>query len=727
MTGTQADFETTRDTLAEYGIPVVGRTTSSREEAMATANEIGFPVVMKLVSPDVIHKTDVGVVLLDIRDAQAVGESYDLIMDRAHAAGAKRFDGILVQPFAPLGFELLVGARQDPVFGPVTMVGHGGRFVELWADVWPGVGVLEDHDVERMLSHTLAGRVIEGFRGPPLDKAAAIDLARKVSRLMADRPDVRELDLNPVFLYEAPLSRGDEGADSSNGAQLGRQGSAERGFCVVDARMILGEPVAYPRDEDLSYQRLRSLESIFGARSVAVVGASRPGSVGGLILKNSTKVPRLYPINPKRETLLGLKCYPDLHSLPEVPDVCVFAVRPDLTIAGFREFCELGGKGAIIVSDGFAEIGRHDLEAELVDISHEHGIVYIGPNGLGIFDNFSGLNTLFLPRHRSALPKRAGPVGIISQSGGVGMEVLEMAAADDLALGKWVSCGNASGVTIPELIVNMGDDPRIKVIGIYLEGLRNGLQFMEVARRVARRKPIIIIKGGMAGGAAATLSHTASLAGSFEAFRAACSQAGVYLLEELTEDPKLLINTMSMLTTQKPAKGRRAAVVSVGGGAAILLADALTAHGLSLSRFSPETTSALAALLPNRIHQANDGTGEQSVSNPLDLYGDANDDRVLASLRLLNQDPNTDLIVMAFYLQPPYISEYFVERLAELEQEMTKPLIMSLRGFSPYTLRSQEDLLSQGVHTYTVPMVKPLTMAVDIWLRYKLDFTTFEG
>ncbi len=702
MTGTQADFETTRDILAEYGIPVVGRTTGTREDAIAAATEIGFPVVMKLVSPDVIHKTDVGVVLLDIPDAQGVGEGYDLIMRRAAEAGAERIDGVLVQPFAPLGFELLVGARQDPVFGPVTMVGHGGRFVELWADVWPGVGVLADHDVERMLGHTLAGRVIDGFRGPPLDKAAAIDLARKVSRLMAARPDVQELDLNPVFLYED-------------------------GFCVVDARMIMGEPITHPRAEDLSYERLRSLDSIFNARSVAVIGASRPGSVGGIILKNSTEVPRLYPINPMRETLLGLKCYPDLKSLPEVPDVCVFAVRPELTIEGFRQFCELGGKGAIIVSDGFGESGRPDLEEQLQQISEQNNVIYIGPNGLGVFDNFSGLNTLFLPRHRSDLPKRAGPVGIISQSGGVGMEILEMAAADDLRVGKWVSCGNASGVTIPELIVNMGDDDRIKVIGIYLEGLRNGLQFMEVARRVGRRKPIIIIKGGMAGGAAATLSHTASLAGSFEAFKAACSQAGVYLLEELTEDPKFLINVMSMLTAHKPARGRRAAVVSVGGGAAVLLADALTAHGLELTRFAPETSEELAKLLPRRIQEAMDGTGETSVANPLDLYGDANDDRVIESLRLLNKDPNTDLIVMAFYLQPPYISEYFVERLGELAPEMTKPLIMSLRGYSPYTLRAQQSLLEQGVHTYTVPMVKPLTMAVDIWLRYKLDFTTYEG
>jgi 3-hydroxypropionyl-CoA synthetase (ADP-forming) len=700
MPGTQADFVTTRDLLVSFGISVLGEVATTQQQANTVGRRLGLPLVMKLLSTDLVHKSDGGFVLLGLDSWHEVHAAWDTLHQRAAAAGLEKVQGVLVQKQAPTGFELLVGARQDPVFGPLTMVGQGGRLVELHKDVWPGVGVLSPADAARMIDRTKAGRVIEGFRGPALDKAAAVDLVVRVSRLMEAHHEIQELDLNPVILYR-------------------------EGFAVVDARLILGEPIHHPTAQDLSYERLTSLKSIFEARSVAVVGASQPGSVGGIILKNSAKVPRLYPINPKRESLLGLRCYPDLASLPEVPDVCVFAVRPDLTIAGFEEFCQRGGKGAIIVSDGFAEIGRHDLEARLVSISQEHAVVYIGPNGLGVFDNFSGLNTLFLPRHRSALPRRAGPVGIISQSGGVGTEILEMAAADDLPMGTWVSCGNASGVAIPELLVHMGDDPRIKVIGIYLEGLRNGRQFMEVARRVARRKPIIVIKGGMAGGAAATLSHTASLAGSFEAFKAACSQAGVYLLEELTEDPKLLINVMSMLTTQKPARGRRAAVVSVGGGAAILLADALTAHGLELTRFAPETSAGLARLLPNRLQEAHDGTGEAAVPNPLDLYGDANDDRVLGALRLLNEDPHTDLVVMAFYLQPPYISEYFVERLGELMPEMRKPLIMSLRGFSPYTLRCRDDLLQQGVHTYTVPMVKPLAMAVDIWLRYGHDFTSF--
>jgi acyl-CoA synthetase (NDP forming) len=701
MAGKPADFHTAQSILAGAGIPIVGRCVTVRDEALALAEQLRFPVVMKLVSPDVVHKTDAGVVVLDIDSPRAAAESYDAILENALKAGA-RVGGVLVQRQEKPGLELLIGAKQDPVFGPVTMVGYGGRYVELFRDVAPGVGVLDAGDVERMLSSTKAGRVIDGFRGPRLDRRAVIDLTMRVSRLMDERPDVVELDLNPVILYP-------------------------HGFAIVDARLILGDPVVHPRAEHLSRERLASLQAIFDARSVAVVGASAPGTIGGIILKNSSRVEKLYPVNPKHDALLGRECYRDLRGLPEPADVAVFAVGPEATVRGFQEFCRTGGKGAIIVSDGFAEIGRTDLEEQLRATAEEHGVAYIGPNGLGIFDNFTGLNTLFLPSRRTSLSTRPGRVGVVSQSGGIGLELLEMLAADNVAVGKWVSCGNASGVSIAELLQHMGDDARIHVIAVYMEGLRNGLQFMEVAREIARRKPVIVIKGGMAGGAAATMSHTASLAGSFEAFRAACRQAGITLIEELTEDPKVLVNVLSILTTQKPARDDRVAVVSVGGGAAILLADQITAEGMRLTEFSEDTKRRLAGLLGGKIRHASEleraRIAGRVAANPLDLFGDADDERLLAALRILNEDPNTDVVVAGLYFQVPYLSEYIAERLVELRKEMTKPLIISPRGFSEYVFRTRDYMTQNDVHTYTVPMVRPLRIALDIWKRYGIDFT----
>jgi acyl-CoA synthetase (NDP forming) len=223
------------------------------------------------------------------------------------------------------------------------------------------------------------------------------------------------------------------------------------------------------------------------------------------------------------------------------------------------------------------------------------------------------------------------------------------------------------------------------------------------------------------------MSHTASLAGSFEAFKAACRQAGMFLLEELTEDPKVLINVLSILTRQRPARDNRVAVVSVGGGAAILLADQITAQGMRITTFTEQTKSRLAELLSAKIHHASDAErariAQRVASNPLDLFGDADDDRLLEAIRILNDDPNTDVIVMGLYVQVPYLSEYVAERLVEVSTEMRKPLIISPRGFSDYVHRTREYMTRNNLQTYTVPMVRPLRVALDIWKRYGTDFS----
>ena len=701
MSTVQLDFEESRKRLSAYGIPILGRMAAGRAEAVAAAEEIGYPVVIKAVTEKIIHKTDVGVVLLDIADRAALEAAWDRLVLNARKAGADELDGVLVQRMVERGFELLIGAKQDPCFGAVTMVGHGGRFVELFKDVAPGVGILEREDVERMLSRTLAGRILRGFRGPPLDREAVIDLAIRVSRFMDESPDIHELDLNPVIVYE-------------------------EGFAIVDARVIAGDPVSPPRLTDLSPARMASLSAVFNPRSVAVVGASRPGTVGGIILKNSSRIETLYPVNPRYRTLLKRKCYASLADLPEKPDVAVFVAGAQATTELFADFCERGGRGAVIVSDGFAEIGRKDLEDRLVAASTAHDTVYIGPNGLGVIDNFSGLNTMFIPEQRTASVREPSGLGVISQSGGIGLELLEMLAWDRMSVGRWVSCGNSSGVSIPEILANMGSDPRIKIIVAYLEGLTNGLQFLEVGRRVSRDKPVIVIKGGVGGGAAATMSHTASLAGSFQAFKACCEQAGIYLIEELTEDPKILINIVSILTSQPPARGDRVAVLGVGGGAAILLADQVTAEGLSLATFARETEAKLADLLGGKM-VANTDEEESRVAhrlgrNPVDLFGDCDDNRLLAALKILDDDPGTDMIVAALYFQVPYLSEYLTERLSEMREDFTKPVIISPRGFSEHVLRSREYLHAKHFPTYTVPMMLPLAIAQSIWARYGKSF-----
>lgn len=697
----QLSFGQSSALLNQYNIPSSGVQVYSLSEALAAANNLGFPVVVKPDSAKIIHKSDEKAVFLNLKTEAQLEAACRTLENKIGGFSRDSRDGLLIQKMADKGFELLVGGKQDPGFGPITMIGMGGIYVELYKDAAMGIGVLSSNDVERMLKNTRAGRVLDGFRGQVYDREAVIALVINISRLMAENPDICELDLNPVIVHE-------------------------KGYEVVDARLIRDPENVVPLPKNVQAWKRKSVDAIFNARSVAVIGASRPGTQGGVILKNCMGIERLYPVHPKLKTIHGLTCYPSLQDLPEVPEVCVFAVNSEKTVAIFEAFCKLGGKGAIIFSDGFAEMGRNDLEERLIHLSETHEVAFIGPNCMGVIDNFSGLNTNYIPVQRSVPPTSSNCVGVISQSGGIGLELLEMFGADRQNLGKWVSIGNAASTGVPEILSHMGDDPRIKIIAIYLEGVADGLKLMKVGKEVAQRKPVLIIKGGTGGGAKAALSHTASLAGSHDAFRACCAQAGFYLVEELTEDPKIIVNVLSILTSQPKTAGNRIAVVSVGGGAGILISDQVTEEGMTLAEFVPETKKRMQDLFLKDLNPEQKAVQDKILknvgNNPIDLLGNCEDDRLLESIRIVDQDPNTDVIIAAIYLQVPLLSEYLPERLVELKQELTKPLIISPRGFSPYVDRCRTYMADKQLHTYTVPMMKPLRMALGIWKKYNTSF-----
>lgn len=699
MKNLQLDFLTYRDILEKYKIIITGKPVYNIEEAKKYSKEIGYPVVLKLISPEVIHKSDLDFVKLNITNENELIQSYNEIIKNTEKQKIKTISYILLQEMCAPGFELLIGAKQDACYGPVTMIGMGGKYVELLKDAAPGVGILSKKDVLRALSYTKANKILNGYRNEKLAKDLVINLAINVSKLMDENPDIIELDLNPVIVYEDKIN-------------------------IVDVRLIKGNPVLHPYFNKLSINE-KSLDAIFSPKSVALFGASVTGTAGGTIMRNMIDFKNLYPVNPKYTTLHGKKCYASINSIPKNIDLGIFVVNSEMTVKLFHEFAKNGGKGAIIISDGFAEIGRKDLENELKKISMESGVHFIGPNCLGLIDNFSGVNTMFIPEIKTNIIKKPNSIGIISQSGGIGLELLEMLAGDNISAGRWVSCGNATDISITELLYHMGKDPKIKVITIYLEGINNGPQFIEVGKAVSKEKPVIIIKGGVSGGSAATMSHTASLAGSYQAFKAACEQAGFYLIEEYSEDPKILVNILSILSTHARALNDRIAIVTVGGGAGILLADQVTDAGMQLAHFTKETTKKFSDLLNTKFHSYNPGHKEnvfsQICSNPLDLFGDCDDTRLIKAIKILDNDPEIDVILAVIYFQVPGFTEYLLEHLVEVSLETQKPLILAPRGYSDYIFKKRDYLKSKLVSTYTVPFIKSLKVALDIWKKYDID------
>ena len=685
----QISFYDAKTLLEKYNIKVSGELCTNNIDALSDAAErVGYPVVLKTNSEEIVHKSDIGAVILNIKNREELENAINKINENIKKAGYEMQKELLLQKMAAPGFEILVGAHQDPVFGPLIIVGSGGKYVELLKDSAPAIGLLTEEDVTEMLSLTKAGKIIDGYRGEPLDKKVIISIAMNISRLMAENRDILEIDLNPIVLYKD-------------------------GFSLVDARIIKGNPVFVEAVPEIPQQRKNSLNKALNPESAVIIGASHPGKMGGIIFKNCLRIKKLYPVNPKLDYIQGVKCYKSLKELPEPPDAGIFIINAEAAVPAFEEFCKIGGKGAIILSDGFAEVGRKDLDDKLFELSGKYGVAYIGPNCLGVINNFTGLNSFFVPEHRTSIIERPNGIGIISQSGGIGMEIIEMMESDNMRLGKLVSIGNASGVGIAEILDNMGEDPDISVIGIYLEGIKNGRQFLDIGKKVTKKKPVLIIKGGTGGGAEATMSHTASLAGNAEAFKACCRQAGFYFIETMTEDPKILVNILSLLTTNPMAAGNRVAVVSVGGGAGILLADQVTDSGMNLAVFSEETKHALRDLIKaKKIFGA----------NPVDLLGDCDDDRLLEAIKIIDKDPNVDGIITAIYLQVPYLSEYLPDRLVDLKKSLTKPMLVSPRGFSEHVFNTRKYLNKKDFPTYTIPMIQPMSIAFKIWKQYGRAF-----
>ncbi|MCK4944009.1 MAG: CoA-binding protein, partial [Candidatus Aminicenantes bacterium] len=241
----------------------------------------------------------------------------------------------------------------------------------------------------------------------------------------------------------------------------------------------------------------------------------------------------------------------------------------------------------------------------------------------------------------------------------------------------------------------------------------------------SKEKPVIVIKGGVGGGAGATMSHTASLAGSFQAFKAACDQAGFFLIEELTEDPKILVNILSILATQPRARSNRVGIITVGGGAGILLADQITQAGMQLAGFSDRSMHQLSELLIDKFYVSSEEKKkivlEMISSNPLDLFGDCDDRRLVEAIKILDADPQVDVILLALYFQVPSLSEYITDYLIDLSEMISKPLILAPRGYSEYVWQNRDYLRRKEISSYTVPVIESLSMAIKIWEKYDVD------
>ena len=394
------------------------------------------------------------------------------------------------------------------------------------------------------------------------------------------------------------------------------------------------QAITKPAKKKLSRKRKQPLDVFFSPKSVAVIGATEnPGTVGRTVLWNLVTSPfggTVYPVNPKRPSVLGVKAYPSVSDIPEQVDLAVI-ITPPASIPGLIKECgENGVQGAIVISAGFKEIGPEgaELERQLLIEAQKANIRIIGPNCLGVMSPLSGMNATF-----ATTVARPGSVGFISQSGALCTAVLDWSLKEMVGFSAFISVGSMVDVGWGDLIYYLGNDPKTKSIVIYMESIGNARSFLSAAREVALTKPIIIIKPGRSAAAAkAAASHTGSLTGSDEVLEAAFRRSGVLRVGTIAD----LFYMAEVLSKQPTPKGPRLTIVTNAGGPGVLATDALIMGGGELAELTPETMEAYNAVLP----------ATWSHNNPVDIIGDASPERYAKALEIAAKDPNSDGILV---------------------------------------------------------------------------------
>ena len=659
--------ESSKKLLADYGIkvpPYALVTTPGEAEKKAT--EIGFPLVAKVVSPEILHKTDVKGVKVGIKsgsEAEAVfSEMYDRLSKQY------QIKGILLEKMLPPGIEIIIGLQNDAQFGPVLMVGLGGILTEVFQDVSFRVLPINENDAEEMLKDLKGSKLLKGFRGSEaIDIGVLKDALLNIGRLGIDlAPYFESVDFNPVILYP-------------------------RDYCVVDAKIILRDSI---NSDIISMAKPNStyMDLFFNAKSIALIGASpEVGKIGNSVLESLVKHDykgKVYPVNAKGyPEILGIKSYKNLEDISDPIELVVVTVDlrfvPDL----LRTSGAKGIHNMVIISGGGKELGgeRAAIEQQVKELSSNLGIRIIGPNCIGVFNGDNRLDCAFQGHQRMLRPKK-GDVAFLSQSGTVGIAFME--TADSFGMSKMISYGNRSDVDEADMIWYLSEDPETKVLGLYVEGLGDGRKFINAAKDVIknRKKPIVVFKNGRSSrGAKQAASHTGSLGGTYKVVKGAFDQVGIISVDSYEE----LTGSLKALTWQPVPSGNRVAMVTNGAGPIIAAIDQFDRLGLQLAELTEETKQKLKDHYPPTY----------VIGNPCDVTGSANTSDYSFAIQAFLDDPNVDIVMPWFVFQDDPLEENIVDVLGGFQKLMKKPILVGAMG-GPFTKKISREIEDRNVPVY---------------------------
>jgi 3-hydroxypropionyl-CoA synthetase (ADP-forming) len=650
-----------------YGVHVPeGALVKDAEEAVAFADGAGYPVVLKAVSSEILHKTELKGVVVNLGDAEALRQACRG-MQEAFSGREAALDGFLVEKMASEGVELIVGLQDDPNFGPVLMLGTGGVFIHLMNDVTFRVLPATDDDYREMIEEIRGKLLMRGFRGkPPLNEKALVEAMAAIGRFGVDASGLYEsVDFNPVILTESEA-------------------------VAVDAKIILRKETAETSISEAA-PNIVNMDKFFEPRNVALIGASTtPGKIGNAVadsLINHHFDGSVFPITKGGKEVFGLKSCESLAEIPEKVDLVVVCVGLGL-VPGILDQCkDLGIPAVLIVSGGGKELGDDEaaLEGEIQRKSKELGIRVIGPNCIGCFNAKNRFDAFFQVHERMVRPE-PGNISMTTQSGTYGASFLE--ACELIGASKMISYGNRVDVDEADMLAYLAQDPDTRVIGAYVEGLGDGRKYLRTAAKVVseQKKPIVVYKSGRTQrSAVAAQSHTGAYGGSYGVYAGAMKQAGILAVDSYEE----LVGITKALAMQPPAKGPGIGMISNGAGPMVNAIDLFDRLSLEIAQIEASTYKEMVDHYP----------AFYIVKNPVDVTGSATSDDYDFAMECLLKDPNVHVIMNWFVFQDTPLDEAIVESLDKVNKKSEKPILCGAAG-GPYTLKMSRAIEKVGVPMY---------------------------
>ncbi|MFO1304238.1 MAG: acetate--CoA ligase family protein [Burkholderiales bacterium] len=659
-----------------YGIPVPQEgVATTPAQAAKLASAMGYPVVLKIVSPEILHKTEAGGVLVGVKTAADVKAGFDRIVANAKKYNKKAtIQGVQVQQMVGGGQEVIIGAVTDPSFGKLVAFGMGGVLVEVIKDVTFRLAPATKDDALSMLDGIQAADMLKGVRGSkPVNRGALATMIKNVSQLIADFPEISEMDLNPVF-------------------------ATDKGAIAADVRIVLDfdpPPARYrPKHEDI----VRDMNRIMKPDAVAVIGASgEAGKIGNSVMKNLINggyKGTIYPINPSADEIMGLKAYKSVKDVPGKVDVAVFAIPAKFVAQALVECGEKKIPGAVLIPSGFAETGNVEGQKEIQEIGRKYGVRLMGPNIYGFYYTWKNLCATFCTAYDVK-----GHAALSSQSGGIGMAIIGFSRSAKMGVSAIVGLGNKSDIDEDDLLTFFEQDDNTHIIAQHCEDLKDGRSFAEVAKRVSKKKPVVVLKAGRTSmGAKAASSHTGALAGNDKIYDDVFRQSGVIRAKALRE---LLEYARAIPVLPTPA-GENVVIITGAGGSGVLLSDACVDNGLKLMAMPPDLDAAFRKFIPPF----------GAAGNPVDITGGEPPKTYQNTIRLGLTDPRIHSLILGYWhtiITPPMVfAKLVVEVVEEFKAKgIEKPIVASLAG-DVEVEEAAEYLFAHGIPAYAYSTEMPV-------------------